>query len=58
MRTIIRSVGYFRKIYFNQHVKYSEVVELVTEMRFRVLHIQYYNTKHENWTEVTAEKKR
>lgn len=58
MRTIIRRVGHFRKIYFDQHIKVSGVVELVNEMGFRVLHIQYSSTKHENWTEVTAEKKR
>lgn len=58
MRTIIRRVGHFNKIYFDQHIKESGVTELVNEMGFRVIHIQYYNTKHENWTEVTAEKKR
>lgn len=58
MRTIIRRVGNFKKIYFDQHIEHSEVVELVNEMGFRVLHVQYYNTKHESWTEVTAEKKR
>lgn len=58
MRTIIRKVGNFRKIYFDQHIEHPEVVELVSEMGFRVLHIQYSSTKHENWTEVTAEKKR
>lgn len=58
MRTIIRKVGNFRKIYFDQHIEHSGVVELVNEMGFRVLHVQYYNTKHESWTEVTAEKKR
>lgn len=58
MRTIIRKVGNFSKIYFDQHIEPSGVSELVNEMGFRVLHVQYYNTKHENWTEVTAEKKR
>lgn len=58
MRTIIRKVGSYRKIYLDQHIKESGVVELVNEMGFRVLHIQYSNTKHWNWTEVTAEKKR
>lgn len=58
MLTIIRRVGRFRKVYFNQHIKESGVAELVNEMGFRVLHIQYSSTKHDNWTEVTAEKKR
>lgn len=57
MRTIIRKVGNFRKIYFDQHIKESGVAELVNEMGFRVLHIQYYNTKHESWTEVIVDKK-
>ena len=58
MRTIIRRIGHFSKIYFDMHIKESRVVELVNEMGFRVLHIQYYNTKHWSWTEVIVEKKR